>query len=252
MDARIGSYIDILKERNLYDNTLIIFLSDNGAPFPRAKGTLYDSGIKTPLIFNWPGKINRGIEYPHLISVIDLAPTILEICGIDKPEIMEGQSLISVLSDPSVTGRTYVYSERNWHNCDEHMRSIRSDKYKFITNAYIDLPHGTPSDLGASPSWKSLKVLHDQGKLEPVQEMLFTVPRPAEELYDLEKDPYESRNLINDPAYTQVAVELREKLEEWRIQTNDFSPEERRRQDNVDRFTGVKFDQTKLPPRIED
>jgi predicted double-glycine peptidase len=130
------------------------------------------------------------------------------------------------------------------------MRSIRSKRFKFISNAYTDLPHGTPSDLGASPSWKSLKALHDLDKLTPVQEMLFTVPRPAEELYNINDDPYESNNLISDPAYQKIVAELREDLALWRKQTNDFSPDERRRQDNVDRFTGIKFDQTRLPPRI--
>jgi hypothetical protein len=155
-----------------------------------------------------------------------------------------------MLSDPNIEGRNYVYSERNWHNCDEHMRSIRSDRFKFISNAYTDLPHGTPSDLGASPSWKSLKTGYDKGLLAPIQAMLFTVPRPAEELYDLENDPFESKNLIGEPAYEDIEDELRKNLELWRKRTDDFSPEERRRQDNVDRFTGIKFDQTKLPPRI--
>jgi arylsulfatase A-like enzyme len=252
MDTQIGSYVDILKNRNLLENTLIIFFSDNGAPFPRAKGTLYDSGIKTPLIFHWPAIIKKPVSYSHLMSVIDLAPTILDACRLELPEIMEGKSILNILSDPTLPGRKYIYSERNWHNCDEHIRSIRSEKFKFITNAYIDLPHGTPADLTASPSWKSLKILHDLGKLTPIQEMLFTVPRPAEELYDLQNDPYESKNLIADPAFQDIARELRNKLELWEKETNDFSPDERRRQDNTDRFTGVKFDQTRLPPRIDD
>ena len=250
MDNQIGKYLKTLRSRDLLHNTLIIFFSDNGAPFPRAKGTLYDSGIKTPLIFKWPAVIEKGVVYPHFMSVIDLAPTILEAASVSVPEIMEGESILKILSNPTLPGRKYVYSERNWHNCDEHMRSIRSERFKFISNAYTDLPHGTPSDLGASPSWKSLKVLHDLKKLTPIQEMLFTVPRPAEELYDIKNDPYESKNLINDPVYQEIADELRQNLELWRKQTKDFSPDERRRQDNVDRFTGIKFDQTKLPPRL--
>jgi arylsulfatase A-like enzyme len=252
MDGQIGSYLQTLRNRDLIENTLIIFFSDNGAPFPRAKGTLYDSGIKTPLIFHWPAVIEKGVVYPHLMSVIDLAPTILEASGVEVPEIMEGESILNKLSDPTLPGRDYIYSERNWHNCDEHMRSIRSDRFKFISNAYTDLPHGSPSDLGASLSWKSLKKLYDKGALTPAQAMLFTVPRPSEELYDIKNDPYESQNLISDPAYQDIVAELRENLQLWREQTNDFSSDERRRQDNTDRYSGIKFDQTKLPPRLED
>ena len=85
MDAQTGRYLASLEERNLLENTLVIFFSDNGAPFPRAKGTVYDSGIKTPLIFSWPGVIRQGTVYRPLISLIDLAPTIMEISGLAIP-----------------------------------------------------------------------------------------------------------------------------------------------------------------------
>ena len=252
MDNQIGQYIDILRERALMENTLLIFFSDNGAPFPRAKGTLYDSGIKTPMIFHWPSVIGEGYVYRDLVSVIDLAPTILAAAGVEPPQIMEGRSLLNILSDPSVTGRKFVYSERNWHNCDEHMRSIRSERYKFISNAYIGFPHGTPADISASPSWKSLREAYDTGMLSPGQALLFKAPRLPEELYDLENDPYELQNLITDPRYTEIAHELRENLALWRAATGDFSAEERRRPDNTDRYSGIKFDQKKLPPFLPD
>ncbi len=252
MDNQIGQYVDILHERTLMENTLIIFFSDNGAPFPRAKGTLYDSGIKTPLIFHWPSVIGKGQVYRDLMSVIDLAPTILAAAGVEPPQIMEGRSLLNILSDTKVSGRKFVYSERNWHNCDEHMRSIRSEKYKFISNAYVDLPHGTPADISASPAWKSLRQAYDKGMLSPEQAMLFIAPRPTEELYDIENDPQELQNVITDPRYTEIANELRENLLLWRNATGDFSAEERRRPDNTDRHSGIKFDQTRLPPFLPD
>ena len=250
MDRQIGRYLSILQERNLTDKTLIIFFSDNGAPFPRAKGTLYDSGIKTPLIFVWPSHIKPGIRYNQLMSVIDLAPSVLEAAGVDIPAVMEGQSILQILSDTDLPGRKYVYSERNWHNCDEHMRSIRSDRFKLITNAYTEFPHGTASDIAASPSWHSLRRAMDAGTLSPIQSMLFLVPRPAEELYDIINDPDESTNLIADPQYQMIAKEMRQALVQWENQTDDFSPDKRRRQDNTDRYSGIKFDQTKLPPVI--
>lgn len=250
MDKKIGEYLNILKERNKLDNTLIIFFSDNGAPLPRAKGTLYDSGIKTPLIFYWNNVIKSGIKYDKLISVIDLAPTILDLANIPVPNNMVGKSFAGIISNPNLEGRKHVFSERNWHNCDEHMRSVRTEKYKLISNAYIELPHGTPADITASPTWKSLYDAKQKSKLTKQQSLIFQVPRDEYELYDLENDPEEYNNLIYDSNYKQIAEELKEVLENWKKETKDFSPNERRRKDNTDRYTGVKFDKTELPPWI--
>ena len=122
-------------------------------------------------------------------------------------------------------------------------------KYKYITNAYTELPHGSASDITASPAWQSLKRGKDMNTLTAAQALLFQVPRPAEELYDLKNDPYELDNLIGDPAYTHIADSLKIGLSAWQRETGDFTPAERLRKDNVDRISGIKFDQTRLPPR---
>jgi arylsulfatase A-like enzyme len=249
MDLRIGEYIDELKKRKLFNNTLIIFLTDNGAPFPREKGTVYDAGIKTPLIFNWKDKISKSVEYDNLTSVIDLAPTILDVAGIEVPDNMQGQSIKEVMNDQSVPGRDYIFAERNWHNCDEHIRSVRTKNYKLISNSYIELPFGTPADITNSPTWKSLHEIKQKDELTPAQKLIFTVPRPQYEFYDIENDKMELSNLINKSEYQSDSELLKSILEKWSEETGDFSADERRRKDNTDRFTGVKFDQTRLPPR---
>ncbi len=156
MDNHISRFLNILKERQLDDNTVVMFISDNGFPFPRGKATLYDAGIRTPLIIRWPGKIPPGSSYRGLISTVDLAPTILEMAGVEIPSGMYGKSFLQVFSDPSLIMNRYVFAERNWHDSDEHMRCIRSGKYKLIINAYIDLPHGITGDYTRSGAWKSL------------------------------------------------------------------------------------------------
>lgn len=249
MDLKIGEYLDILKRRDLYDNTLIIFLTDNGAPFPREKGTIYDAGIKTPLIFTWKDRISKSVEYDGLTSAIDLAPTILDITGIKVPDNLQGQSIKKVLKDQSVPGRDYIFAERNWHNCDEHIRSVRSDNYKLISNAYLDVPFGTPADITNSPSWKSLYELNVENSLSKAQRLIFKVPREEYEFYDLKNDPMELNNLINSENHLSEIDKLKPVLNNWIEETGDFSPNERRRRDNTDRFTGVKFDMTRLPPR---
>jgi arylsulfatase A-like enzyme len=250
MDQQIGKYISMLEKRNLRENTFIVFFSDNGAPFPREKGSLYDSGIKTPLIFSHPISIKNASTDNRLMSVIDLAPTILDIVGIEIPNSMQGNSITELLYNKDLPGRQYVFSERNWHNIDEHMRSVRDNRYKLISNAYTEFPHGTASDIAASPSWQSLYRLKQDGKLTLVQSLLFEYPRAQFEFYDVLNDPFELKNLINDPNYENEIIILKNELETWKEITNDFPPTERRRRDNADRFTGIKFDQTKLPSRI--
>lgn len=241
MDGQIGRFVDVLEERGLREHTLVIFLSDNGMPFPGAKGTVYDEGIRTPLIFTWPGRIEAGTTYGGLVSVVDLAPTILEIAGMETPTEMQGSSIAPILEDRDVEGRTYVFSERNWHNCDEHIRGVRSERFKFVRNAYTELPHGTPADASTSPTWYALKDAQRAGTLTAEQARIFAAPRPAVELYDLENDPWEMANLAGRAEYEDVARELADVLDEWIRATDDFPPSERRRLDNTDRVTGVKF-----------
>lgn len=251
MDEAIGRMMEQLKERGLTENTLVVFFGDNGRPFPRCKGTLYDSGIGTPLVCSWPKVIEAGSVYDGLVSVVDLAPTFLDIAGVKVPSDMQGHSIAGLFRDTEVEPREYVFAERNWHNCDEHMRSVRSNQYKLIRNAYLDLPHGTPSDLCASPSWQSLKALLEKEELTDAQAWLFQVPRPEYELYDVINDPQELNNLAEDDGYSSVREQLAGVLEEWRERTGDFPPTKRRRPDNVNRSTGVKFQQ-KVPEMLPD
>ncbi len=248
MDGVIGDFVATLEARGLRDDTLVIFLSDNGMPFPRAKGTVYDSGIGTPLVMSWPNEIEAGSTYAGLTSVVDLAPTLLDLAGVDvSGREFQGASIARVMRGENVPGRRYVFSERNWHDCDDHIRSVRTERFKFIRNAYLDIPHGTPADLGGSTSFKSLLALKAQGKLAPEQKSLFQVPRPRVELYDLERDPGEFVNIAATEDGKKVAQELEAVLDRWVRDTGDFPPEFRRRGDHTDRYTGERTQQT-IPP----
>ena len=247
MDGEIGRMLGELDRRELRDNTLVAFLSDNGMPFPRAKATAYDAGIRTPLIVSWPGVTPAGARYAGLTSVIDLAPTLLDVAGAEAPESFQGSSFAAVLSDLAPAGREYVFAERNWHNCDEHIRAVRGARYKLIRNAYTDLPLCTPADASRSPSWYSLTAAREAGTLTPAQARLFEAPRPVIELYDVESDPYEVVNLAGRPEMEEIARQLSRVLDDWIDRTEDFPPNRRRRADNTDRVTGVKFSR-KIPP----
>ncbi|MDR0698466.1 MAG: sulfatase [Tannerella sp.] len=240
MDQQIGLMLSELERQQAMENTIIIFLSDNGMPFPRAKGSLYDTGIQTPLIISWNGHIGKGnVHNNGLISSIDLAPTLLDIAGIPVPHDMYGKSFVSILYNSSLPGRKYIYAERNWHDSDEYCRCIRSEKYKLIFNAYYELPHGITLDLASSPTWFALKELQKSRGLSPAQRPLFACPRPMIELYDLEHDPYELNNLADEQSYRETGKKLTQLLLKWQRETGDrpWWKDERRR-DHIDRVTG--------------
>ena len=167
MDSAIGASLAELERRGLRSRTLVVFLSDNGAPFPREKGTLYDSGTRTPLVFSWPGVVPQGAVYDRgPVSTIGLMPTLLELAGAEVPERVQGAGFLTLLTDyRSYNGREHVFSERNWHDCDEHQRAVRTARYKLIrTDAYTDVPLCTAADIGASPSFLALRARARAGR----------------------------------------------------------------------------------------
>jgi arylsulfatase A-like enzyme len=251
MDAVIGRFMDVLEARGLEEETLVVFLSDNGAPFPREKGTVYDGGVKAPLIFRWPGVVPRGARHGGLMSVIDLAPTFLKLAAVDVPDDMQGEDIAAGLRDPALWQRSSAFSERNWHDCDEHIRSVRTARYRLIQNAYIELPFGSPADVSSSPSWLALYELKIRGQLTDAQRLLFEAPRPEIEFYDLENDSWELRNLAAEPQYQEEIAIHYSMLREWMVATNDFPPRRRRREGYVDRVTGVLFS-LDVPPMFNE
>jgi arylsulfatase A-like enzyme len=250
MDAEIGRMMAEIERRKLREKTLVVLFSDNGAPFPREKGTVYDAGIRTPLIFSWPGTIHPNSTYDSgLLSTVDLAPTLLEIAGAAPPASMQGRSFRSMLTAPeSFTGRDVVFSERNWHDCDEHQRAVRTARFKLIrTDAYTELPLCPAADIGASPSFRALRALGKAGRLTAAQQRLFEAPRARLELYDLFRDPWELVNVADNPRYATQVRDLANVLQAWLEQSNDFPAFYRVRDDNTDRITGVPFT-SKIPP----
>lgn len=252
MDHNIGLMLDELDRRKLRENTLVLYLSDNGPPFPREKGTLYDGGIRTPLIISLPGVIPAGSAYARgLVSLIDLAPTLLEFAGSSAPSGMQGRSIRNLLLAPAdQPGREHVFSERNWHNTDEHMRSVRTRRFKLIrTDANFSLPMGVAADIGAGPAFLSLRALAVKGELGPSQRQIFVAPRPRIELYDVQTDPWELTNLADKPEYAAETRRLAALLQQWMDETGDFPAWVRTRPDDTDRVTGVKFT-TRYPPML--
>ena len=237
LDSFVGAVLDELKAQGVVDNTLVLFLSDNGRPFPRCKTTVYDSGVRTPLIVRWPGHVRPGSTTDGLVSSVDIAPTFLELAGVTIPETVQGRSFADILADPSATTRRFVFAEHNWHDFADFSRAVRSERYKYIRNFYPDLSGSPPADAVRSPTFVAMRTLRDAGKLTPAQLNPFVVPRPTEELYDLQADPDELQNLVGDPAYARTLEGLRRELTSWREETDDRLPTTRSA-DEFDRETG--------------
>jgi len=209
MDQAVGQIMNTLDHSGLAENTLFIFTTDHGMAFPRAKSTLYDPGIGTALLMNWPGRIAPESVREDLLSNIDFAPTVLQACGAPVPERMEGRSFLPLLTgEGAYEPRSEVFSEKNFHDHYDPMRAIRTGRYKYI-RSYEPRPRLLlPSDIEVS----------EPGRYLPVSA---AEPRPMEEFYDLESDPAELTNLADDPAIEAAKRDLAARLDGWMAATAD-------------------------------
>jgi len=196
-------------------------------PFPRAKTTLYDSGIHTPLIVRYPSLVEPGSVQKGLASTIDVAPTILELARVEQAT-MQGRSLTPMLKDSTATVREAIFAEADWHDFEQFTRAVRTERFLLVRNYYWDKPLWNSVDSINALTWKGFMEMHDAGKLTPAQRFLFVEPRPFEELYDLEADPYSLHNVVDDRKHRPALYALRTMLDNWRVETDDRMPPERR------------------------
>lgn len=243
LDGYVGLVLAELEKQGVSENTLIIFLSDNGRPFPRDKTTLYDGGIKTPFIVRWPNKVKAGSKCGRLVSSVDIAPTMLAAAGIKSPATIQGKDFGGLLHNPKSHFRDYIYGEDNWHDYSDRARAVRSERFKYIHNDHPEFPNTPPADCVRSLSYRALQHLRTEGLLTE-EKMTCFQPRSAEEFYDLEKDPYELHNLANDLRYASELRSHRVALAKWVKETNDITPA-KLSPDEFDRETGEP-----LPNRI--
>lgn len=225
-DQRIKEVLDVLQEQNALDNTLVFVLADNGRPFPHSKTRVNDRGMKSPFIINWPSELQKtGVETNSLVSAIDIAPTILDLAGAPIDSSFQGKSFAHLLNTPKQKFRNYVFAEHNWHDFEALERMVRSDSFMYILNERPQFPNQGPADAVSSPSYADLDSLKKLNQLEGFMGDIFVAPRPAEELYDLTKDPLQLNNLAQDEAYSATLKKMRNVMQEWRKQTGDNTPE---------------------------
>jgi arylsulfatase A-like enzyme len=216
MDNEVGLIMKDLKAKGMVDNTVVIFIGDNGRCNIRGKGYLHDPGLRIPLIVWWPEGLDRGIVSDHVVSVTDISASILQLAGAELPEYLTGIPFIGVESS-----RDHVISARDlWDEVLEKSRSVSTKRYKYIRN---DMPE-VPFDAAQAylefyrPAVHVMRNLNRQELLNDAQRFFFGPDKPEEELYDLLEDPHELNNLVGDPAYLEIMNELKEKLVVWENQ----------------------------------
>jgi arylsulfatase len=220
LDRFIGNVREELERQDIAESTYVIITADNGRPFPRCKTRLYDSGTKPPFIVWRPGTIKPG-RTASLVSVVDLAPTILELAGVAADKRLQGVSFAPTLADPQATVRDYAFAEHNWHVGQAHERSVREGDWLYIRNAFPELQSLCAESGPVFPAGKELWVAHDAGKLGPDQHDVFLNPRPVEELFNTKDDPHQLHNLAADSQRAETLARLRGVLDQWVDETGD-------------------------------
>lgn len=223
LDRGIGKLIQILKDAGKYENTLILYISDNGAAFPASKTTLYDPGMQLPCLVKSPLHKKRGTVNNGLISWADMTPTILDFAGAyDNPEAFHGKSFKSIIDQENPeTWQEEIYASHTFHGITNYypMRVIRSKKYKFIWNIAHPLTYSSASDLWASKTWQG--ALRDKLEFFGTRKIDAYLHRPCFELYDLENDPDEINNLAEQSEYKSMVDDYCTKLKEFQKETKD-------------------------------
>jgi len=240
-DHFVGEVVDRLKRDGLFDSTYLFVLSDNGRPLPRAKTRLHDDGMKTYFIATGPAVDDPGAVSHSLVSVIDIAPTVAELAGIEPSETFQGRSFAPVYGDVTTPVRPFAFSEHNWHDYEAHGRAVRNDRWLYIRNFRPELAWQGPADSVRSPTHRALIAASESSEpLAPAQADVLRAPRPEVELYDTKGDPHQVSNLAGDPTYASIEKKLREILDRWMDRTADSVPDEIS-SDYFDRRTGDRL-----------
>jgi arylsulfatase A-like enzyme len=233
-DEEFGSVLGILEKRGVAQNTIVLFMGDNGMAFPHGKGSLYDPGLNVPLLVRWPGRIKPRISR-ELISGEDITPTLLEAAGVAAPREMSGRSFYQLLRGGKYEPRKNIFAARLAHGNSPYTektrassfdlsRAIRTDRYKLIYNCTPQQVY-QPVDSANEASWKEMVAAHEAGRLRPEHERAyFTQPRPVIELYDVEKDPAELHNIAGRPENAEIERGLKITMQEKMILDYDFLP----------------------------
>ncbi|MEX0322602.1 MAG: sulfatase [Puniceicoccaceae bacterium] len=222
IDQGLGRLQKHLKKANKTDNTIIIYISDNGIAFPGAKTTVYEPGIKLPCIVKDPRSGLKGKVNNAMISWADLTPTILDFAGVDiQSDQFHGRSFVSILGKKNPKGWNEIYAAHNFHELTMYypMRVVRDGDFKLIWNIAYGLDYPFASDLWAASTWQSIYRADEEyyGNKKVVDYL----KRAEFELFNLAEDPEEAHNLAEDPEHAELLQTLKDKIKDFQVKTRD-------------------------------
>ena len=237
LDHWVGGILDQLDEDGLSDTTIVVFWSDHGLGMPRGKRWASELGFREPLIVRWPGKVAAGSAYSEPVGLMDLAPTMLEMCDLVVPGHMHGTVLLGSDGSPRQRSDEYVVSARDrMGEQEDTSRSIRDRRFRYTRHLHPDRsPMGHCEYPDHLATWTELRRLFAQ---EAQQQLAFGEPPSiltdlqrsvvaasklsAEELYDVEADPHEEHNLAASPEYAADRRRLSDALDAWLTEVGDL------------------------------
>jgi N-sulfoglucosamine sulfohydrolase len=224
MDGQVAEILRQLEEDGLADNTIVFYWSDHGDGVPRAKRSLYDSGLHVPLMIRMPPRLSAlaapGTVSDELVSFIDLAPTVLALAGVGVPAHMQGRALAGPAKGPAPA---YVFAARDRMDAEyDMMRSARDARFLYIRNFSPELPYvGHIIYRNQSAIMQEWLRMQAAGELSGPAALWMRATRPAEELYDVQRDPYQIENIAALPANRATLERMRAAVAEWMTRTGD-------------------------------
>ncbi len=222
LDDTFGRVMAALDESGFAENTIVMFLSDNGVALPFAKCNAYLASTRTPWLVRWPGVIKAGtVDEGHFISGIDFFPTVLEAGGLDVPAGLDGKSFVPLLKGESQSGRAQVHTQIDCKAGGDAvpMRCVQDANFGYIFNAWADGDHWYRNNNEGL----SMKAMEEAAKTDAAIAARVKVfrYRSVEELYDLKNDPDCLKNLANDPAHQRTLSHMQAQLKDWMAATED-------------------------------
>jgi len=221
-DDTLGLVLDVLREQGVDGNTLFIFWSDNGAPFPMSKTACYPFSTHTPLMVRWPGVVSPGgRDTRHFVSTLDVMPTLLELAGVSDAPASDGRSFLSLLTGGRQENRDEVFSTSNFHVPGVQVyptRGLHTAEHSLIFNAWSD---GRRTVENEPMSGLTMAAIRKAADPETRKRCEFILRRARWELYDTVKDPWCLRNLADDPAMAGILKLMKARMERQMKTTGD-------------------------------
>jgi len=223
-DSQVGQIMDLLVKHDLVENTFVMVTSEQGNGFPFAKWTCYDNGLQSAMICRWPGKIKPDSESAAMVEYVDICPAFIDAAGGKIPAALDGKSFIAILKGETNQHKKYVYgimTTRGINNGSDHfgIRSVRSTTHKLIVNLSPEIEfRNVCTQSAVFKSWEAKAAADDLDAATKVKRYKI---RPAIELYDIIKDPFEMTNIAGNPENAPIIQELQSKLDAWMLDQGD-------------------------------